>query len=191
MFSLFEIILISVAVAIDCFTVSMASGMANKRFDLSYVLTTALCFGLFQAAMPYLGWQGTVLIGDYIHMLDHWIAFILLSYIGYKMIFDKEEEDSKEKKLNKSICYILTLSIATSIDALAMGVTFSCVGYTDFSQLIMPLVLIGITSFVFSIFGFVIGMYLGRKIKFRMEIVGGIILIAIGLKIIIEHLFLE
>ncbi len=191
MFSLFEIILISVAVAIDCFTVSMAAGMANKRFDIPYVLTTAFCFGLFQAVMPYIGWQGTTLVGDYIHMLDHWIAFILLAYIGYKMIFDKEEEDCKEKKLNKSICYILTLSVATSIDALAVGVTFSCVGYTEFIQLLMPLILIGVTSFIFSIIGFVIGMYLGCKIKFRMEIVGGIILIAIGTKILIEHLFLS
>ncbi len=187
MFTLVEILLLSVAVAIDCFTVSLAAGMAHKRFDTRFVLTMAFCFGFFQAMMPYLGWQGTVLVGEYISMFDHWIAFILLAVIGFKMITDKEEE-SEGKSLNKSIWYILTLSVATSIDALAVGITFSCVGYTEFSQLIMPLVIIGVTSFLFSVAGFLIGMYCGRKINFRMEIIGGIILILIGSKILIEHL---
>ncbi len=186
MFTLVEIFLLSVAVAIDCFTVSLASGMASRRFDTRFVLTTALCFGLFQAFMPYLGWQGTVLVGAYIKMFDHWIAFLLLAFIGYKMITDKSD-DNESKPLNKSLWYILTLSVATSIDALAVGVTFSCVGYIDFSQLILPLTIIGITSFLFSIAGFIIGMFFGRKIHFRMEIVGGIILILIGAKILIEH----
>ncbi len=186
MFTLVEILLISVSVAIDCFTVSLAAGMANKRFDTRYVLTTSFCFGLFQAVMPYLGWQGIVLVGDYIIAFDHWIAFALLAYIGCKMITDKEE-DNDGKPLNKSLWYILTLSVATSIDALAVGITFSCVGYHELSQLIMPLSIIGLTSFVFSFAGFVIGMYCGRKINFRMEIVGGIILIIIGLKILMEH----
>ncbi len=187
MFTLVEIILLSIAVAIDCFTVSLASGMASKRFDTRFVLTIAFCFGLFQALMPYIGWQGTTLVGEYIHMFDHWIAFLLLAFIGYKMITDKDEND-EGKPLNKSLWYILTLSVATSIDALAVGVTFSCVGYTEFSQLVMPLAIIGITSFLFSIVGFIIGMYCGRKIHFRMETVGGIILILIGSKILIEHL---
>lgn len=181
-------ILIAVALAMDCFTVSIASGLMLKRIYLKTTLITAFMFGLFQAAMPAIGWSVTKLFNRYIEGIDHWIAFGLLAIIGIKMIFDnfKAEED---KTFNpRSIYVILTMAVATSIDALAVGISFMCAGLRTWQQLVQPLIIIGMTSALLSVGGNMIGVYIGRKIKLPVEMIGGILLIIIGLKILAEHL---
>lgn len=187
MFSTIELIFIGIALAVDCLTVSMAAGITHKCIDKKFAITMALSFGLFQAIMPIIGWQTTVLIGDFIHAIDHWIAFTLLSYIGWKMIKDSGEDKSNSVN-SKNFLLILSLSIATSIDALAIGVTFTCVGYKTFESIIMPIFIIGLTSFIFAFAGYTIGALIGEKAKISIEKYGGIMLIIIGFKILIEHL---
>lgn len=187
MFSIIEVIFIGIALAVDCLTVSMAAGIAQKNLDKKFALIISFSFGLFQALMPMIGWQATMLIGNFIHTIDHWIAFALLSYIGWKMIKDSGED--KNGSINsKNLLLILSLSIATSIDALAIGVTFTCVGYKTFESIIMPISIIGLISFLFALAGYTIGAIIGEKAKISIEKYGGIMLIIIGFKILIEHL---
>lgn len=187
MFSIIELIFIGIALAIDCLTVSMAAGIAHKKPDTKYTIAMTSSFGLFQAIMPIIGWQTTVIIGDFIHDIDHWIAFILLSYVGWKMIRNSDENVHKSFH-SKSLLLILSLSIATSIDAMAIGVTFTCVGYKTIGDIILPIVIIGIISFIFALIGYITGVLIGKKAKISIEKYGGIMLIIIGFKILIEHL---
>lgn len=181
-------ILIAVALAMDCFTVSIASGLMLKRVYLKTTVITALMFGVFQAAMPAIGWSVTKLFNRYIENFDHWIAFGLLAVIGIKMIFDNFK-DEEEKTFNpRSIYVILTMAVATSIDALAVGISFMCAGLKTWPQLVQPLIIIGLTSAILSVAGNAIGVYIGRKIKLPVEMIGGILLIIIGIKILAEHL---
>lgn len=187
MFSIIELIFIGIALAIDCLTVSMAAGIAHKTPGTKFTIAMSSSFGLFQAIMPIIGWQTTVIIGDFIHDIDHWIAFFLLTYIGWKMIRSSDEDVHKSFN-TKSLILILSLSIATSIDALAIGVTFTCVGYKTIGDVILPIVIIGIISFIFALAGYITGALIGKKAKISIEKYGGIMLIIIGFKILIEHL---
>lgn len=187
MFSIIETIFIGIALAVDCLTVSMATGITHKSSDKKFALAMSFSFGFFQALMPVIGWQTTVLIGDFIQTIDHWIAFALLSYIGWKMI--KDSGTDRNSSINsKNFLLILSLSIATSIDALAIGVTFTCVGYKTFESIIIPISIIGLTSLIFSFAGYSLGSIIGGKAKISIEKYGGIVLIIIGFKILIEHL---
>lgn len=186
--TLLDQILIALALAMDCFTVSIASGLILKKIYIKTTVITALMFGIFQAAMPAIGWSVTKLFNRYIENFDHWIAFGLLAVIGIKMIIDNFKAED-EKTFNPcSICVILTMAVATSIDALAVGISFMCAGLKTWHQLIQPLFIIGITSAILSVAGNMIGVYIGRKIKLPVEMIGGIILIIIGVKILSEHL---
>ena len=183
-----EILLLSISLAMDCFTVSMTSGIILRKIQWDTILKMAFFFGLFQAVMPFFGWLGISFFNESIKAYDHWIAFGLLSYIGFHMIrehFDKE----------KTCCFdptrlkvILMLAIATSIDALAVGISFGVTGFNTVASLTFPLVAIGATSFILSVVGALIGASFGRKYHFYSELVGGIILIGIGIKILIVHL---
>ncbi len=172
----------------DCFTVSVTSGIILHKIQWNILLKMAFFFGLFQAAMPLLGWLGISLFSDSIKAYDHWIAFGLLFYIGIHMVrehFDKEKTccfDPTQLKV------ILMLAVATSIDAFAVGISFGVTGFNTLVSLIFPLITIGITSFILSIAGGLIGACFGRKYHFYSELFGGIILIGIGLKILISHL---
>ncbi len=201
--NLLDIILLAIALAMDCFTVSIVSGIIDQgdmsrdalhRRDHGPVpliyLRMAFLFGFFQAMMPLFGWLGVSLFQTYIEAYDHWIAFCLLAFIGGKMIkesFDDEEEQHFNPCKLKTQ---LLLAIATSIDALAIGISFACTGYTVLSQLTLPLIIIGIVSFLFSIIGYHLGRRFGKTITRRLkpELVGGAILIIIGVKILISHL---
>lgn len=178
-----EIVLIAVGLAMDAFAVSVASGTLIKNMHLRHSLRIALFFGFFQGIMPVIGWWGGSLFKDQIVAYDHWIAFGLLLIIGGKMIvesFDKESES-----FNPLDVYILfTLAIATSIDALAVGITFSVLGSSIFTSALI----IGVITFVISLIGTRIGDRLGEKIGKKAELLGGITLIAIGTKILCEHL---
>ena len=151
----------------------------------------AFLFGLFQALMPLIGWLGISYFKSYMEDYDHWVAFGMLAFIGGKMIkesFDKEEE----KHFDPRRLYTqLLLAIATSIDALAIGISFACTGYKTLSQLTLPLFIIGLASFIFSLLGYYLGSRFGSIITRRLkpELFGGLILVGIGIKILLSHLF--
>lgn len=185
-----EIWLMALALAMDCFAVAMASGIIFKKFMPRQMTVMVLLFGLFQALNPLLGWLGAELFRELIESVDHWIAFAILSFLGVRMIMDSSK-DEEEKRFNpRSMKVILTLAIATSIDALAVGISFSCMGYSSFSSLLYPLAAIGIVSSLMTALGLWIGARFGRTFaqRLRAELWGGLILIAIGIKVLIEHL---
>ena len=201
--NLLDIILLAVALAMDCFTVSIVSGVidhgdwhndsseAKIRVPVPVIyLRMAFLFGFFQAMMPLLGWLGISHFQAYMEAYDHWIAFGLLGFIGGKMIWesfgDEEDQHFNPRKLRTQ----LLLAVATSIDALAIGISFACTGFTELSQLTMPLLIIGIVSFLFSIVGYHLGRRFGKAITRRLkpELFGGIILVLIGVKILLSHL---
>ena len=188
--NIIEILLLSVALAMDCFTVSIVSGVILRKYRWGVILSMSFFFGLFQAAMPFLGWLGTSRFASYIESFDHWIAFGLLAFLGIRMIkesFKEEEECSFDPSKLKTQ---LVMAVATSIDALAIGISFACTGYKSISQLTFPLIAIGIGSFVFGILGQHLGIHFGESIRKRIrpELLGGCILIFIGIRILIEHL---
>lgn len=186
--SILEIWLLAVSLAIDCFTVSITSGIILHRIRWGIFLKMAFLFGLFQAAMPFLGWLGASRFNHLIETYDHWIAFALLAFLGIRMIrehFKDEEERSFDPTRMK---IILTLAVATSIDALAVGISFAFTGFRTLSSLLYPLTAIGIASFVISLAGSLIGVFFGKRFNLRVEIFGGLVLIGIGVKILFEHL---
>lgn len=186
--SILEIWLLAVSLAIDCFTVSITSGIILHRIRWGIFLKMAFLFGLFQAAMPFLGWLGASRFNHLIETYDHWIAFALLAFLGIRMIrehFKDEEERSFDPTRMK---VILTLAVATSIDALAVGISFAFTGFRALSSLLYPLTAIGIASFVISLAGSLIGVFFGKRFNLRVEIFGGLVLIGIGVKILFEHL---
>ena len=186
--SILEIWLLAVSLAIDCFTVSITSGIILHRIRWGIFLKMAFLFGLFQAAMPFLGWLGASRFNHLIETYDHWIAFALLAFLGIRMIrehFKDEEERSFDPTRMK---VILTLAVATSIAALAVGISFAFTGFRTLSSLLYPLTAIGIASFVISLAGSLIGVFFGKRFNLRVEIFGGLVLIGIGVKILFEHL---
>jgi putative Mn2+ efflux pump MntP len=185
--TLLELILLAVSLAMDCFTVSITSGIILKRVRMRTFLTMAFFFGLFQALMPLIGWFGAAQFSRYIEVYDHWIAFGLLAFLGGRMVYQSfggEEDDHFDPTLFTTI---LTLSVATSIDALAVGVSFAFSGMTTWTDISLPILLIGLASFVLSMAGSFIGVFFGQRIHFRIEWVAGLVLIAIGVRILMEH----
>lgn len=181
----------AVALAMDCFAVSIASGIAFKRIIWRPMLVMAFSFGFFQALNPLLGWWGADMFYSMIECVDHWIAFAILSFLGVRMIVESFSKDEEKRFNPRRYKVILTLAIATSIDALAVGISFSCMGYDSVRSLAYPLAAIGLVSFLFSIIGLFIGVYCGKGVakRLRAELWGGIILIFIGIKVLLEHLF--
>ena len=192
--SLIDIILLAVALAMDCLTVSIVSGVLEFTVNskLSTVnLRMAFFFGLFQAMMPLIGWLGISHFQQYMEAYDHWIAFTMLGFIGGRMVWESFSPDTEQHFNPRRLRTQLLLAVATSIDALAVGISFACTGYTAVSQLTLPLIIIGVVSFLFSLIGYRLGARFGRSIARRLkpELFGGIILIGIGVKILMEHLF--
>lgn len=201
--SLLDIILLAIALAMDCFTVSIVSGVidhgdwhndsseAKIRVPVPVIyLRMALLFGFFQALMPLLGWIGISRFQTALEAYDHWIAFTLLAVIGGKMIWESFNPEETHHFDPSRLRIQLLLAVATSIDALAVGISFACTGFTQFSQLTMPLLIIGIVSFLFSIVGYRLGRRFGKSVTRRIqpELLGGIILVLIGVKILLSHL---
>ena len=190
MMSLWEIVLIAAALAMDCFTVSVVSGVIIRKNRWEVVLRMAFLFGLFQALMPLVGWLVIHYFQSSVEAFDHWIAFGLLAFIGIRMIRDAFAPEEESQMNPASLRTQLLLALATSIDALAVGISFSCTGYETLGQLWLPLLVIGLFSFLFSVLGFVLGVRFGDVVtrRWKPELVGGVILIAIGIKILREHL---
>jgi putative Mn2+ efflux pump MntP len=186
--SLPQIIFIAVGLAADAFAVSVSSGAIIERLRLRHVLRIALFFGGFQAIMPWIGWKVGSLASGLIRAVDHWLAFVILSLIGGKMIYEsfllKEEAAGNANPLSFSV--LLALAVATSIDALAVGVTFSFLNVSIYE----PIVIIGAVTFLLSVAGTYIGDYFGHIFENRIELAGGLILIGIGCKILVEHTLL-
>lgn len=185
-----ELALIGVGLSMDAFAVSICKGLSMRKVDKKYMLVLAAFFGGFQALMPTLGWFLGSQFQTYITAIDHWIAFILLTLIGGKMILDV----IKEKGENEEVCpddsvrielkEFFLLAVATSIDALAVGITFAFLQV----KLASSVTIIGCITFCFTIAGVLIGNVFGTKFKDKATILGGVILIAIGVKILLEHL---
>jgi putative Mn2+ efflux pump MntP len=187
--TILDLILLSVALAMDCFTVSITSGLIQRRLVVRTMLVTAFMFGLFQAIMPMIGWLGISSFSSALERWDHWIAFGLLAFLGGRMILGGLKSDDDEKSFDPTkFSTTLTMAVATSIDALAVGLSFGVSGYETLGSMILPILIIAAGSFLFSVAGFMIGAFAGKRISFPVEILGGIILIGIGVKILIEHL---
>lgn len=185
--SIFEICLLAIGLAMDCFAVSIASGIAYGRFNWIKIVRMAIFFGLFQALMPLVGWSLGVNFNNQITAFDHWLAFGILAYIGGKMIYNSLKEIEVDIDANSpfgSLKKLIILSFATSIDALATGIIF-----IPYNNLIFNAILvIGIASAIFTVLGVFIGVRFGSKFKLNVELIGGVILVGIGTKILIEHL---
>lgn len=180
-----EIVLIAVSLAMDSFAVSISSGVIIHRLKFKHVLKIALYMGMFQAFMPLLGWLAGSTMRRYIESYDHWIAFCLLLLLGTKMIFEHFKSD-EQKEFDPTKHFVLVgLAVATSIDALVVGVNFALLGL----ELLLPVVVIGITAFLFSFVGVFLGDRVGDKFDFKAELIGGIVLIGIGIKILLDHLY--
>ena len=191
MISTFDLLLLSVALAMDCFTVSLMSGVMLRRAVTAAILRMALLFGVFQAAMPLAGWLGTAHFSQYLEAVDHWIAFGLLAFIGGKMIKESFDDDDSQPSFNPlRLRTQLLLAVATSIDALAVGISMACLGYDHITALTLPLVMIGTASVVMSIAGYWLGVRFGRIVARRIkpELIGGLVLVFIGIKVLLSHI---
>ena len=189
--SFVEVFLIGIGLSMDAFSVSICKGLTTKQFSWKMALTCGLWFGFFQALMPVIGYFLGAQFQEYIEAYDHWIAFGLLFLIGANMIREalmgKGSDDTvieMEERPKQSIKTMLLLAIATSIDALAVGISFACIQVKIWSSVLI----IGLTTFAFSVLGVRIGNVFGSKFEKSAEIIGGMILILIGLKILLEHL---
>lgn len=185
-----ELLFLAIALAMDCFTVSTVCGVILGRHQWRPIVFTAIFFGAFQAFMPLLGWLGTSLFARQIEAYDHWIAFLLLLFLGGKMIRESFLPEEQHNFNPVSLRTQLVLAVATSIDALAIGISFACTGYHNVSDLTVPLIVIGVVSSAFSIAGYLLGIRFGSTITRRVkpELFGGIILVAIGVKVLLNHL---
>lgn len=185
--SIAELLLIGVGLSMDAFAVAVCKGLNMRKVNKVHCFVIALFFGGFQALMPWLGWILGRQFEQYITSIDHWIAFVLLGFIGGKMIFEalKEEEEEINKTDSRlDVKELFLLAIATSIDALAVGITFAFLNVS-----ILPAIsIIGCTTFVLSAIGVFIGNIFGSRYKSKAELAGGIILVLIGVKILLEHL---
>ena len=182
-----SILVIALGLSMDAFAVSITSGAAYKELRIKHAFRMALFFGGFQAFMPLIGALAGLSIKTYIQGLDHWIAFVILSAIGIKMIYEALKiSETKEESFNPAnIAVLLTLSVATSIDALVVGITLSLVA----SNIINAVIIIGLVTFILSYAGVYIGKKIGHFFENKIETLGGLVLIALGIKILLEHLF--
>jgi len=180
-----NVILIGIGLSMDAVAVAVAGGMTMHRLHFSHLFRAAFFFGLFQAVMPVLGWLAGLTLRSWISRIDHWIAFFLLFLIGGKMVWESFSLDPGRKKTDISRLVVLFgLAVATSIDALAVGLSFSLLRIRIFT----PVLIIGLITFFLTLLGGLAGHRFGRFIGKRIELAGGLILIGIGVKILLEHL---
>ena len=180
-----ELLIIAVGVSMDALAVSICKGLSIKKISPKYMYRTAIWFGGFQALMPLIGYFVGIHFADFVANVDHWIAFVLLALIGSNMI--KESFDKEEIEANPDFSFrtMFSMAVATSIDALAVGVSFAFLKVDIWSAILV----IGITTAAFSAAGVFMGNVFGARYKSKAELAGGVILIAMGLKILLTHLF--
>lgn len=183
----YELILLAAALSMDACAVSICKGLSMRRINYLHALVISLSFGFFQALMPTIGWFLGTRFESYIVNFDHWIAFALLAFLGAKMLYETFtdcDECCEKKESLLDLKEVFVLSVATSIDALAAGITFACVR----EPILKPVMLIGLLTFGFCFLGVIVGNKFGAKYKSKAEIAGGVVLILIGAKILLEHL---
>lgn len=186
--STLEVWLTALALAMDSFTVAITAGLILKRVQMRHFLIIAFFFGAFQAIMPLMGWAGSIYFYRFIENYDHWIAFAILVFLGIKMIREGIQGDEEHSFDPTKLGAVLVLAIGVSIDALAVGISFTCIGMDTLAAIVFPLVAIALASFVLALGGCFIGSLIGNKLKFPVEPLGGIVLIILGVKILCEHL---
>ena len=182
--SLIELFLIAVGLSMDAFAVSICKGLSVRKAEIKHSLIVGAYFGGFQALMPAIGYVLGRQFESLITSVDHWIAFVLLGIIGGNMIREALRGDAEELDGSFTFRTMLPLAIATSIDALAMGVTFAFLQV----QIVPAVLFIGVTTFVLSAIGLKVGNVFGAKYKARAELFGGVVLVLMGIKILLEHL---
>jgi len=180
------VILIAVGLAMDAFAVSIAKGISVKNQKRKTAVIMATFFAVFQMLMPVIGWLAGIGLEELIMGIDHWIAFGLLALIGTRMIYDSTKKEDLQRDSNLRLHTLLTLSVATSIDALMVGLSFAFLQ----TVIITPIVVIGIVTFSLSFSGFHFGNVIGNILGSKIKVIGGVILIAIGVKMLLEHLIL-
>lgn len=181
------VFLTGIGLSMDAFAVSICKGLKMQKFNYKQMGLIALFFGGFQALMPLVGWILGNSFKSYIESFDHWVAFVLLCFIGGKMIYEAfqvEDDDCGCFDIKE----LLIMAIATSIDALAVGIAFAIDGIDTWTNILLAILIIGVTTFVLSAIGVLIGHKFGAVYKSKAEFAGGVILILIGLKILLEHL---
>ena len=185
-----ELLFLSVGLAMDAFAVSICKGLNMTKNNYKNAGIIALFFGVFQAGMPVIGYALGTRFAKYIESFDHWVAFGLLAFIGGQMIYEavkgeEDDEDSDDDGDSLDIKQLFILAIATSIDALAVGITFALL---DGMSIWFSVAMIGVVTFIISFFGVIIGNRFGNKYERKAELAGGVILVLIGLKILLEHM---
>lgn len=183
--NIYDILFIGAGLSMDAFAVSVCKGLAVKRMDIRKALLCGIYFGVFQALMPLIGYMLGSSFQNVVSSVDHWIAFVLLGIIGINMI--KEAKVCEAVNNAMDVKTMVTLAVATSIDALAVGVTFAFLKV----RIVSAVSVIGAITFVCCVAGFKLGSIFGEKLKAKAEITGGVVLILIGTKILIEHLFFQ
>ena len=180
-----ELLLIAVGLSMDAFAVSVCKGLGMRRLNVRVALVLALLFGVFQAGMPVIGW----LLGSQflwlIEPVDHWIAFVLLGFIGGKMILDAVRGEEEENGVVDRVAWgeFLMLAVATSIDALAVGISLAALNV----EIVPSVLIIGVVTFVLSLVGVLVGHLFGSRFERPAQIVGGVVLVLIGVKVLLEH----
>lgn len=182
---MWELFILAVGLSMDAFAVSVCKGLALRDIKPKHMLTAGIWFGGFQAIMPTVGYLLGVSFQDKITKFDHWIAFVLLAFIGVNMIREALGGEEEEADASMSVKNMFLLAVATSIDALAVGVTFAFLKV----NIVWAVLFIGLVTFIISAAGIKIGSVFGTKYKSKAEIAGGAILIILGVKILVEHLF--
>jgi putative Mn2+ efflux pump MntP len=182
-----EILLVAVGLSMDAFAVSIILGLSVPKPKIKEFLMPGLFFGFFQALMPFIGYYAGTHFVEKIQHLDHWVVFGLLGFIGGKMIRDSFSKQEQSRNISFRLFNMLLLAIATSIDALAIGVSFAFFQINIFTAIMI----IGLTTFVFSIGGVKAGNLFGAKYKSKAEFAGGAVLVLLGLKVLVEHLFFQ
>lgn len=182
--SIWELFIIAVGLSMDAFAVSVCKGLSAGRVRLGHALTAGIWFGGFQALMPFLGWLLGARFQSFISNVDHWIAFLLLGLIGLNMVRESRSQEDEEVGASFAPKAMLPLAVATSIDALTVGITFAFLRV----EIYWAISLIGVTTFVLSAIGVKAGGIVGERGKSRAELAGGIVLILMGCKILVEHL---
>ena len=182
--SILEILLLGIGLSMDAFAVSICKGLSTKKLQFKHYLIIGAWFGGFQALMPTIGYFLGSTFEQYITAFDHWVAFVLLAAIGANMIKESFSREESETSASFAFKTMLLMALATSIDALAVGVSFAFLGV----HIAPAVTLIGCTTFVLTLVGVWVGNLFGSRYKSRAELTGGIILILIGVKILLEHL---
>lgn len=184
-----ELLLMGIGLAMDAFAVSICKGLAMRKVNKKQAIVIGLFFGGFQALMPFIGWVLGSQFESYITSIDHWIAFVLLGFIGGKMIVEAVKPEEEQVEIDRmdpplDIKEMFILAVATSIDALAVGITFAFLKY----PIVEAISIIGIVTFFISIGGVYVGNFFGNKYKNKAELAGGLILVLLGLRILLSHL---